>query len=217
MIQDIFSNPLSTVLYFVALVIAITVHEWAHAFTADRLGDPTPSLQGRVTLNPLAHLDPLGTIMLVLFRFGWGKPVQFDPYNLRKPKRDTTLISLAGPASNIVMAILASLLVRVLDLGFLPLSGFIPSLFATFLVQLTIVNIVLAVFNLIPIHPLDGFKIVAGLLPDHYHRQWMELERYGMIFLIALVLPFFGSPITRIISPPINFLLQLLLPVGNFI
>ena len=217
MIQDLFSNPLSALLYFVGLVIAITVHEWAHAVTADRLGDPTPSLQGRVTLNPLAHLDPLGTIMLLLFRFGWGKPVQFDPFNLRNPKRDTTLISLAGPASNLVMAIVASLLVRILDLNILPLPVIINSFFITFLFQLTIVNIVLAIFNLIPIHPLDGFKIVGGLLPDHYHRQWMELERYGMIFLIALLLPIFGSPITRIISPPINFLLQILLPVGSFI
>lgn len=217
MIQDLFSNPISTILYFLALVVAITVHEWAHAISADRLGDPTPSLQGRVTLNPRAHLDPIGTIMLLFFRFGWGKPVQFDPFNLRNPKRDTVIISLAGPASNLVLAIASSLIIRILDLGFLPLNGILPSLLLTFLIQLTIVNIVLAIFNLLPIHPLDGFKIVGGLLPDHYHRQWMELERYGIFFLIALLLPIFGSPMTRIISPPINFLLQLLLPVGNLI
>jgi Zn-dependent protease len=155
--------------------------------------------------------------MLVLFRFGWGKPVQFDPFNLRNPKRDTTIISLAGPVSNIIMAITASLILRVLNTGFLPLPEVALSLIFVFLMQLTVVNVVLAIFNLLPIHPLDGFKIVGGLLPDHYHRQWMELERYGMIFLIALLLPIFGSPITRIISPPINFILQLLLPVGNFI
>src|SRR3990172_8857289 len=96
-------NPVEFIFGLVALIVAITIHEFSHAAAAERLGDPTPRLQGRLTLNPLAHLDPLGTLMLILIRFGWGKPVQFDPYNLRHPRRDSAIISLAGPTSNIVL------------------------------------------------------------------------------------------------------------------
>src|SRR3990172_11954241 len=104
MIGELFNNPLSFVFWLLGLTVAITVHEFAHAYAAERLGDPTPRLMGRLTLNPLAHLDPLGTLMLLIARFGWGKPVQFDPFNLRHPRRDSALISLAGPASNLIMA-----------------------------------------------------------------------------------------------------------------
>ena len=103
MLGVLFNNPLSFLFWLVALAMAITIHEFAHAYTADRLGDPTPRLQGRLTLNPLAHLDPLGTLMLLLVRFGWGKPVQFDPFNLKNPRKDGALISLAGPASNLLI------------------------------------------------------------------------------------------------------------------
>src|SRR3989304_9414536 len=97
-----------------ALLIAVTIHEFAHAFIADKLGDPTPGMQGRISLNPLRHLDPIGTLMLILFRFGWGKPVPFDPFNLRHPKRDSAIIALAGPVSNIILAIFASFILRFL-------------------------------------------------------------------------------------------------------
>src|SRR5688572_2528428 len=114
MLGDLFNNPLSFFLWLVALTIAITIHEFAHAYTADRLGDPTPRLQGRLTLNPLAHLDPMGTLMMLLVRFGWGKPVQFDPFNLRNPRRDGAIISLAGPVSNFLLATLCSILLHIL-------------------------------------------------------------------------------------------------------
>jgi Zn-dependent protease len=142
--------------------------------------------------------------MLVLIHFGWGKPVQFDPYNLRSPRRDGAMISLAGPTSNILLAILCSLVIR------LP----IPAIFTAFLVQLLIFNVVLAIFNLVPIHPLDGFKVVEGILPPRQAAEWHELERYGMIFLLALLLPIFGGGalISRLISPVITSILTLLLP-----
>jgi len=100
-----FSNPLLLILWLAALIIAVTIHEFAHAFAADRLGDPTPKLMGRLTLNPLAHLDVLGTLMLLIARFGWGKPVQFDPFNLRHPRRDSAIISLSGPVANFLLAL----------------------------------------------------------------------------------------------------------------
>jgi Zn-dependent protease len=199
-------NPLILIISLLALVMAIAIHEFAHAFAADRLGDPTPQLQGRLTLNPLAHLDFLGSIMILLAGFGWGKPVQFDPFNLRNPRRDAAIISIAGPLSNFTLAIICSLLLHIVPFGIL---SFILEPFI-------IINISLGVFNLVPIHPLDGFKIVGGILPEKYAKQWYELEGYGMIFLLFLAFPILTnvSPISRVISPIIRTLIQLLLP-GN--
>lgn len=217
-------NPLTFIFSLVALVVAITIHEFAHAYAADRLGDPTPRLQGRLTLNPLAHLDPIGTLMLLFVHFGWGKPVQFDPFNLRHPRRDSAIISLAGPATNFFMAIICAVLLQLLFNARLALisqsslGGFLYIIIGL-LQPLIVLNVVLGVFNLFPIHPLDGFKIVEGLLPDDYARQWHELEGYGMIFLLFLVFPIFGgvSPISRIISPIIDFILSLLLAGAQFV
>lgn len=218
-------NLLSFFINALAIIIAITVHEFAHAKTADHLGDPTPRLQGRLTLNPLAHLDPIGTLMLFLVRFGWGKPVQFDPFNLRNPGRDTALISLAGPGANVLVASIASLFLHlapdqfaiVSRTNFITASG--PAIFYVFLQTLIVINIVLAVFNMIPIAPLDGFKIVAGLLNKESAKEWYKLERYGMFFLLLLVLPLFGDPpISRFLSPVVSIILNVLLPnSGGFI
>lgn len=224
MFGELFNNPLSFLFWLVALIVAISIHEFAHAYAADRLGDPTPRLQGRLTLNPLAHLDPMGSLMLLFFRFGWGKPVQFDPYNLRNPRRDSAIISLAGPISNFLLAIICAVLLHLLintRLIFLttPVIGVFVYLLSALLQPIIILNIGLGVFNLVPIHPLDGFKIVEGILPDHYARQWKELEDYGMIFLLFLVFPIFGgaSPVSQVISPIINVFLRLLLPGTRFI
>ena len=208
MLGELFNNPFGFFSWLIALAVAITVHEFAHALAADRLGDPTPRLQGRLTLNPLAHLDPLGTLMLLIARFGWGKPVVFDPFNLKNPQRDAAIISFAGPVSNIVLATAVSLILRAF------LSGPYAMVAYIIIQPIIIMNVFLAIFNLVPIHPLDGFKIVGGLLPAEYARQWQELESYGMIFLLFLVFPVFGgiSPISRFISPVINFVLSLLLP-----
>lgn len=213
-------NPLEFIFGLGALIVAITIHEFSHALAAERLGDPTPRLQGRLTLNPLAHLDPLGTIMLVLVHFGWGKPVVFDPFNLRHPRRDSAIISIAGPVSNILLATACSILVHILFATHSmtmqnPALSTTSLLIVGFLQQLIVINVILAIFNLVPIAPLDGFKIVEGILPEDKAREWHELERYGMIFLIFLLFPIFGgtAPISRIISPVIDVILRFLLPV----
>lgn len=210
MINIFYQNPLAFLLVAVLLILAISIHEFSHSLAADHLGDPTPRLAGRLTLNPLAHLDPIGTLLLFFAGFGWGRPVPFDPFNLRDPKRDSAVISFAGPFSNLLMAVLASL---ILQLGSKIPFFFFSSFFAQVLGLFIYFNVLLAVFNLIPIHPLDGFKVVAGLLPKKYYEDWLSLERYGMIFLILLIFPFFGgSPITTLISPIVNFFLSFLLP-----
>lgn len=221
MIAELLNNPLLVLLWFAALILAITFHEFAHAYVADRLGDPTPGLQGRLTLNPRAHLDPIGTLMILFAHFGWGKPVQFDPYNLQNPRRDAGFISIAGPVSNLLFAIIAAILYHVLSftVPLLPAAIMVlMTIFLTFLKILAILNVNLAIFNLIPIHPLDGFKIVGGILPEEYARQWYELETYGYIFLIFLIFPIFGSsPITQIIAPVINTILSVLFPSSPII
>lgn len=197
MIDLLTQSPLVFVLYLFALLVAISVHEFSHAIVADKLGDPTPRVQGRVTLNPRAHIDLMGIVFLFMFGFGWGRPVQFDPYNLRNPRRDAALISVAGPISNFLLASLLAVLLRVTTVPYLIIF-----------IQL---NVMLGVFNLLPIHPLDGFKIVGGLLPEEKAREWYQLERYGILFLVLLILPIGkGSMIASIISPAIAFVMKLL-------
>jgi len=212
MLAELFNNPLSFLIWLGALVISITIHEFSHALAADRLGDPTPRLQGRLTINPMAHLDPLGTLMLFIAKFGWGKPVQFDPYNLKNPRRDAAFISLAGPASNLIAASICAVIIHLIVL-FTALN-LVTNIALNILIIFTTMNVILAVFNLIPVHPLDGFAIVRGFLPEESARQWQELERYGMLFLLFLVFPIFGrsSPINSIISPVVNVILSILLP-----
>jgi Zn-dependent protease len=206
-------NLLDFIFGLVALIVAIDIHEFSHAWAAEHLGDPTPRLQGRLTLNPLAHLDPIGTILLILVRFGWGKPVQFDPFNLRNPRRDGGLISIAGPVSNMLTATVCSILLQLLFRIPIPASLAIM-IVSALLQQIIVMNVVLGIFNLVPIHPLDGFKIVEGILPEEQAHEWHGLERYGIIFLIFLLFPIFGgiAPIQRIISPIINFFINIFLP-----
>lgn len=204
MLSTLFNSPISFLIFALNLLIAITIHEFAHAFAADKLGDPTPRSQGRLSLNPLRHLDPLGTIAILVIGFGWGKPVQFDPYNLQKPRQDAALISLAGPVSNIALAILASLLIKVFPVPFLSI----------FLFSLVYLNIMLAIFNLVPIGPLDGQKILAGILPrDLAYEFESVMRRYGTLILILFIFPIFTTqaPITSLISPIISYLVNLLL------
>ena len=210
MIENLISSPLSFLASLLAIVVAISIHEFSHALAADRLGDPTPRLQGRLTLNPLAHLDPIGTLMLILFRFGWGKPVQFDQFNLRNPRRDTMLISIAGPASNLLTATLAAILLRFLPNNLLTILTIQPFI---------IISIVLAVFNFVPVHPLDGGKILSGLLPLSLAKEWEQIQaQFGTILLIMMVLPWGGTaPIFYLTGPVIQFLLQLLLGGGKLI
>ncbi len=204
MLATLFTSPLIFLIWAAAIVIALTIHEYAHAKVADSLGDPTPRANGRVTLNPLAHLDPLGTLLIVVAGFGWGRPVAFDPYNLRNPRRDTALIALAGPASNLVLALALSV---TLNLFALPL--FLDTLFAI----LISLNVSLAIFNLVPVFPLDGEKILKGFLPTELAVEYDHLMRqYGTLILILLLLPIAGgtSPVSALISPAITFLTELL-------
>jgi len=210
MIQYLFSNPSLFFIWLAALLVAITIHEFAHAWASDRLGDPTARLLGRITLNPLAHLDPIGTLMILLFRFGWGKPVPFDPFNLRNPRRDTALISFAGPAANLILAAVLSLIIRLLYLTIGPVAYLAEQILTPFV----FLAVALGIFNLVPIHPLDGGKILIGLLPRQIAYKWdAVLQRFGFFIILILIFPIFGfSPLFAIISPIINGILALLLP-----
>lgn len=146
------------VTYVVTLVIAITLHEFAHAYVADRLGDPTPRMNGRVTLNPLAHLDPIGTLMMIFAHFGWGRPVPINPYALgRRTPAGVMWVSLAGPVTNFLLAVLGAVPLRLGWASPIPLQNFLPSSMG-FLDAFVFTNLFLALFNLIPIAPLDGEK-----------------------------------------------------------
>ena len=179
---------------------------------ADYLGDPTPRLQGRLKLDPRVHIDNIGMLMLLLIGFGWGKPVEFDPYNLKNPRRDAGLISIAGPLSNFILSIILSIVLRLLNL----FEHNILSTIGLILIPVIRMNIVLGVFNLLPIHPLDGFKVVGGILPKEQANDWYGLQRYGWIFLILLIIPLGGSSLLDgILQPVVNFITNLLIVLPN--
>ncbi len=214
MLTELFNSPLAFLVWIVALLVAITIHEFSHAWTADRLGDPTAKLSGRLTLNPLAHLDPLGTLALLIFYFGWGKPVPFDPFNLRNPRRDAALISLSGPASNLILATILAIFLKIIT-TVLPLNlNLVTTLLLALLQSIIKLNVILGVFNLLPVHPLDGGKILVGVLPEEQARNIDDiLNQYGLIIVIFLIFPIFGASLASlIILPIINFILSLLLP-----
>lgn len=205
MLQTLISSPILFLIYAAGLILAITIHEYAHAAAADRLGDPTPRSQGRLTLDPRAHLDPLGTFALLFLGFGWGRPVMFDPYNLRNPRRDSALIALAGPVSNIIIAIALAILLRLLPSY---------SLFTPILSIILGMNVMLAIFNLVPIFPLDGEKILGGILSRELYLEYSAIMRqYGTIILVLMLLPIANgsSPISTLISPVISFVTGLLI------
>lgn len=183
-----------------AILIAITFHEYAHGKTAALLGDPTPGQYGRLTLNPLAHLDPVGTLMLLVARFGWAKPVPVNPYFFRGDRRKgMLLVSLAGPLMNLVLAYLAAFGLKLV----LGTSWLLQSFFQ----ELLFINLALAIFNLIPIPPLDGSKILANLLPREFGSIFMQLESYGPIILIIFLVT---GMFSRIITPGILFGLKII-------
>lgn len=205
----------SIVLAFIGLLLALTVHEAAHAWAAFRLGDPTAKLQGRLSLNPLVHIDPIGTVMLPLLALatgapilGWAKPVPVDGRYLKNFRRDFMWIALAGPASNLLLAVLASALLRALPL--MPVSvGAIALVepLLQFAYGFFRINILLAVFNMIPVPPLDGSNVVAALLPPGLAIKWDQVRQYGIFILYGLML---SGVLGTLIGPPSRFLVGLL-------
>ncbi len=186
------------VLSFVFILIAITVHEFSHALAADLLGDPTPRYFKRLTLNPIAHIDPIGLIMLIVVRFGWAKPVPINPLNFNNPRRDAALVSLAGPISNFIFAFLLGLVLKY--------SGLPESLWRDLIGYGLWINLALGVFNLIPVPPLDGSKILSFFLP--YDMAW-KLENIGLTGTIILLFILL-SPFSSVLTGIINWLYQLL-------
>jgi Zn-dependent protease len=222
-------DPLAALIFIAAigtaLVAGISFHECSHAYVADLLGDRLPRARGRVTLNPLAHLDPTGTMLMVLVGFGWGKPVPVNPNSTANPKATLGLTAAAGPVSNFAVAAVAGLPLN-LDIfpwispfntrafSFLADQGFTGDQYAgLFLSSICLFSVILGVFNLIPIAPLDGFKVAIGILPRNLAREFARLEQYGPLMLIALIaMPFitggkFGI-LFEVMQPVIKLLLR---------
>lgn len=199
-------SPVTLIIF----LLSISIHEFSHAWTADYLGDPTARLAGRKTLNPIAHIDLMGLMMMIFVGFGWAKPVPVDPNNLKNLRRDNLFVALAGPASQIILSIILALIYHALNFTLSPTPALliINSLLSTFIQ----INLLLAFFNLLPFGPLDGFSIVLGLLPQNYVRQWQETKTYGLILLFMLILlPNNFLSLGTIIGIPTNFVYHLLL------
>lgn len=178
------------------IVIAMVIHEWAHARVAYALGDYTPRMMGRLTLNPMAHVDLIGLLMLFVVHFGWAKPVQINPNNFSNPRRDDILVSLAGPGANFAIAFLTLLaMILLIKLG-LPMSEGMQLV----LTSIIVININFGIFNLIPIPPLDGSHVLKQLLPYGLARQYEALERYSMLILIVILM----TPVLSVIFVPMQ-------------
>lgn len=200
----IFRNPQLAIYIIPALLIAITFHEYAHGWVADRLGDPTPGSRGRLSLNPIVHIDPFGLLMLAVVGFGWAKPVPVNPMYFRGDRRrGLLLVSLAGPVTNFLLAFATGLffwLNRIYLFGSV-LGGHLDML----LYFLLIYNVYLGLFNLLPVPPLDGSKILGSILPYRYTPYLVQLENYGYIILIVLL---FTRTLPRILLPMADVLLK---------
>jgi Zn-dependent protease len=198
---------------FIVLLFSLTVHEMAHAWTADRLGDPTARLLGRVSLNPMVHADPIGTILFPLIAYvtqapliGWAKPVPVNVRQLRHQRRDYVLVAAAGPASNLVMAVGAAIVLAVLPISPQTLGESNVSVpIAALLSQAITLNVLLAVFNMIPIPPLDGGNVLFGLLPRHLAISFDRIRPYGFLLLYALIL---SGRFDDVVGPPYRAILS---------
>lgn len=201
--------------FIISVLVALSVHEWAHGYAAYKLGDPTAKYEGRLTLNPISHLDPIGTLLFVLVGFGWGKPVPVNPQYFKNYKRDTALVALAGPASNLVLASIGFIVLLLIGkettiTGFAMVSD--SSVMVQFLTELMVdflqINLVLMAFNLLPIAPLDGSKILRPFIPLQYDQQYENFMANGPKILLILIilsqlfhLPVFSLWINTIIAP----------------
>jgi len=199
LIQLLFINPLLFVMAATAILFAITIHEYSHALMAYHLGDSTAKDMGRLSINPLAHLDPFGTLFLLIAGFGWGKPVPFNPNNLRNKRWGEMMVALAGPLSNFVMATGVGLILRFAEIS----NPSIIFFFSTFVW----INIILGVFNLLPVPPLDGSHVLFSLLPASWNRLKASLFQSGFLVIVGAIffmmyvgIPFICEPLFRIIT-----------------
>jgi len=195
------------------ILLALTVHEFAHGYVAYRFGDPTARDQGRLTLNPLKHLDPLGTLAFFIIKIGWAKPVPVNPGYFKNPQKDMLWVALAGPAVNFVLAVISAIGVKIVwfiasNISYSALAEAILVPLNEVLMASVWINLVLCIFNFLPIPPLDGSKILAGLLPPDLARSYASVERYG--FAIIMVLAFTGI-LSKMIMPVISFARNILL------
>ena len=194
------------------ILAALTFHEYAHGWVADKLGDSTARLSGRLTFNPLAHLDPIGTLALIFSPVGWAKPVPVNFNNLRHPRRDMVWVAAAGPGANLILAAVSAWSLRLFEGGGAIvesswLAGLATPLYLMLRVSV-LINVALAIFNLLPLPPLDGGRIVSGLLPPRQAASYGRLERYGFVILLVLI---FSGAVDRLIWPPIALVAGLLL------
>lgn len=196
MLQNI--NLQEIIIRSIAVLVAIIPHEMAHGFAAYLCGDETAKNDGRLSLNPLHHLDPIGTICLILFKFGWAKPVMINPNNFRNRKRGTFFVSIAGVLTNFILAIISVIILKHTNL-----NGFIQEL----LLSIFWFNIILGVFNLIPIPPLDGSKLIFSFLPIKYEYYLSKYERYGYILLLLLII---SGALDKILIPMVTFMINLI-------
>lgn len=181
------------------IIIAMVIHEWAHARVAYALGDFTPRMMGRLTLNPAAHIDPVGLVLLFVAHFGWAKPVQINPYNFSNPKRDDILVSLAGPGANFVTAFATLIFMNILmKVGF-PITEGVEMVFS----MIILININFGIFNLLPIPPLDGSHVLRQILPDEWVETYDNLQQYNMIILIVILM----TPVVSWILVPVRMII----------
>ena len=196
------------------LLFALTVHELAHGAVAYKLGDPTAKNAGRLTMNPLKHLDPFGVIAFIIMRIGWAKPVPVNPRYFRNPRQDMLLVALAGPVSNVLLAMVSAFLLYLLLLARHSLPSSLSEPIALSLIASVQINVMLAIFNILPIPPLDGSKILMGLLPPKAAYSYAKLEPYGILLVLAL---FYTGVIGWFIMPLIDFSYRLILPKMLFL